>query len=70
MAQWVGRVAKEEAFAPATVAFPRPRHEYLVLGPLDMCGFFGAATFISSLQYGGGFLNSNTLSRYSWTHGP
>ena len=47
------------------VAFPRPRHEYLILGPLDMCGFIGAATIIGSLQYGGGFLNSNTLSRYS-----
>eukprot|EP00434_Breviolum_minutum_P024858 symbB.v1.2.021955.t1/scaffold1926.1/size95923/11 len=47
-------VQLEEAYARATVAITRARALCLIMGPLDMKGFLGAATVMGTLMYGAG----------------
>ena len=46
-------VQLEEAYARATVAITRARSLCLIMGPLDMKGFLGAATVMGTLMYAG-----------------
>ena len=45
---------REEAFARATVAFPRAQRFCFIMCPLDMKGIVGAATVVGCLQHGAG----------------
>eukprot|EP00434_Breviolum_minutum_P024407 symbB.v1.2.021555.t1/scaffold1847.1/size122519/8 len=65
-------VQLEEAYARATVAITRARSLCLIMGPLDMKGFLGAATVMGTLMYGAGhvwagqahfYLHDGELSR-------
>ena len=46
---------KEEAFARVTVALTRAQQICMIMGPLDMRGFVGAATIMGCLKYGACF---------------
>ena len=57
-------VQLEKAYADTTVAITRAGSLCLIMAPLDMKGFIGAATVMDTLMYGAGHLHDHDLCHF------